>query len=205
MRKRLVLVGAVLFVLAGLALGWTFWGRGLFGPRSPTGAVAAERPEALPPCGNAERLTPAEALGVPVGNQVGQMAPDFALPDLEGQTVRLSSLRGCVVILEFWASWCGPCRATLPKVLSLAEKYKDKGVKVVGVSLDYRAEEAQRFLDQLGARLLTVWGSYWEARQVAEKYGVTGIPRTFVLDRQGVIRFVGHPVYLTEEILGSLL
>jgi len=197
---------ATLIVVMGAALLVAFFGRGLFGDgRGPSSQVlAAERTETVVACSGTNRA-PAPPPGVPTGNQVGQLAYEITLPDLSGRVVSLSSFRGCVVILEFWASWCAPCRATLPLVHNLAEKYKARGVKFLGVALDARMEDAQRFLNQLGLELPTLWGSFWEARQVAERYGVLGIPRTFLIDRQGIIRFVGHPIYLTEEVLAPWL
>lgn len=201
-----------LAVLGGAALALRFGGGHLAGSglRSPGAAQASETfAVASAPlasdCSNPSRELSSVPPGSPVGSQVGQFALDFTLPDLQGKPVTLSLLRGCVVILEFWASWCGPCRTTLPKVLDLAKKYQAKGLKVIGVSLDARAEDAKRFLEENGFNFTTLWGSFWDARQVAEKYGVRAIPMTFLIDRQGIIRYVGHPAYLTEDLLAPWL
>ena len=73
--------------------------------------------------------------------KIGQMAPEISLPDTKGNTINLSSLKGKVVMIDFWASWCGPCRRANPSVVRLYEKYKDKGLEVYGVSIDSKKND----------------------------------------------------------------
>jgi thiol-disulfide isomerase/thioredoxin len=68
--------------------------------------------------------------------RVGEQAPEISLPDAKGNTVKLSSFKGKVVLIDFWASWCGPCRESIPSVIKLYNKYKAKGFEVVAVSID---------------------------------------------------------------------
>jgi len=137
-----------------------------------------------------------------IGNQVGQVAPDFTLPDL----FTLSSFRGCPVILYFWATWCKPCLNVTPKLEALRQRYQERGLKVVAVSLDHRQEDAARYLEANGFKdFMALRGSFAEARNVALTYGVSAIPRTILVDRQGIIRFVGHPQDLTEAIVSPWL
>ncbi len=142
----------------------------------------------------------------PVGIEVGQVAPDFTLPGLTSGGLSLSDLRGHVVLLDFWASWCAPCRATMPSLEALAARYKDKGVVLVGVSLDRTAEDATSYLRASGSsRLVALWGSLAQAREVALTYGIVGIPHTFVIDRQGIIRFADHPARLKDTLIDAWL
>ncbi len=142
---------------------------------------------------------------VPVGIEVGDRAPNFTLPDLSGKSVSLSDFRGHVVILDFWASWCPPCRASMPTLHKYYEEFKDRGLVLLGVSLDRSAEDARSFLEANGYHdLIALWGSVSASQGVAREYGIYGIPHTFVLDPNGVIRFSGHPLHLTESFLSSL-
>jgi peroxiredoxin len=141
----------------------------------------------------------------PVGTWVGQSAPDFTLKDLNGNSVSLHQFRGHVVILDFWASWCPPCRASMPTLDGFAAKYHDKGLVLVGVSLDRSASDASSFLKQNNYhRLIALWESVSASQGVAKTYEVSAIPHTFVIDRDGVIRFVDHPMHLTESFLDTL-
>lgn len=163
-----------------------------------TSSEEEERTEISQP----DRAPPAGSVNVPVGNRVGEAAPEFALQGLDGEEVSLSDFRGQVVILDFWASWCSPCRATMPGIEALRVRYQDKGLVVVGVSLDRRAEDATSFLERNGYNeLIALWESRSAAQEVARLYGVFGIPHTFVIDRYGIIRYSGHPVRLTEAMV----
>ena len=134
---------------------------------------------------------------------VGQVAPDIALPNPEGEIMRLSDLKGKVVLLDFWASWCGPCRRANPHVVSLYNKYKDDGFTVFSVSLD-RNGQKQRWIDAIEQDKLS-WDThvsdlkFWQS-EPARQYGVTAIPATFLLDRDGVIRKLNPRANLEESI-----
>lgn len=140
---------------------------------------------------------------LPVGTDMGQLAPDFTLGTLfVDDVVTLSKLRGCVVLLEFWASWCTPCRSSSPYVEELAARYRDQGLVAIGVSLDRNAESAAAFLQGLGLDdILALWGSFDQVLQVARLYNITAIPHVFLIDRQGIVRFSGHPGYLTADLI----
>ena len=142
------------------------------------------------------------ALDVPVGNRVGQLAPEFTLAELNGGEVALSDFRKRVVVLDFWATWCSPCRASMPGLEALRARYQDKGLVVVSVSLDRSGEDARRYLERNGyEEFIGLWESLAAAKQVAGLYGVFGIPRTFVIDRDGIIRYSGHPARLTNAAI----
>lgn len=119
---------------------------------------------------------------------IGAMAPELAFPDPEGNIRKLSDLRGKVVLVDFWASWCGPCRRESPNVRNVYQKYHDKGFEVFSVSLDRDANSWKKAIkdDQL------VWPNhvsdlkYWSS-EAAAIYGVRSIPAMFLLDREGRI------------------
>jgi cytochrome c biogenesis protein CcmG, thiol:disulfide interchange protein DsbE len=113
----------------------------------------------------------------------GSPAPDFELPGSKG-TVKLSSTSGSVVYLDFWASWCGPCRQSFPWMNSIQEKYRSQGLKVIGVNLDSKNEDVQKFLAQLPAQFTVAFDSKGTTPQI---YGVKGMPTSFLIGRDGRI------------------
>ena len=173
---------------------------------TPSSTTANNSP-ATTPATSAPASTPAEvpAPVAPVGITVGKSAPDFTLEDLDGNSVSLHQFRGHVVILDFWASWCAPCRASMPTLDKFASEYHDKGLVMIGVSLDRSGSDASSFLKQNNYhRLIALWGSVSASQAVARQYGVSGIPHTFVIDPNGVIRFSDHPMRLTNSVLDKL-
>lgn len=117
----------------------------------------------------------------------GALAPDFSQPTPDDKSKSLSDLRGKIVLVDFWASWCGPCRRDNPAVVKLYEEYKDKGFDILGVSLD---RDKARWLDAIQADGL-VWNHVSDLKgwqnEVAKKYGVSSIPHTVLVDREGRI------------------
>lgn len=118
---------------------------------------------------------------------IGQPAPEIALPDTTGQVVKLSSMKGKYVLVDFWAKWCGPCRQENPNVVRVFNKYKDKGFTVFGVSLDRSKEDWLRAIkeDQLTWTHVSDL-KYWQS-EAARTYNVNGIPFSLLLDPNGVI------------------
>jgi len=136
------------------------------------------------------------------GGKDPEIAPGFSLVSLDGEVVSLSDYRGQIVLLDFWASWCKPCRTTFPAVHALAERFADRGVTLLVVSLDASEEASRQYLTDEGYPTANVlWGSLDEARAVRNLYGVVGIPHTFVIDRDGLIRFDGYPRNLNAETI----
>ncbi len=122
-----------------------------------------------------------------VGINVGEVAPDFTLTDLEGNEVTLSEYRGKVVFINFWATWCPACRAEMPEMEAIYQEYKDKGVVVIGVDIQEAKEEVLQYVQQGGYSwtfLLDTSGA------VAANYRVVAIPTSFFLDREGIIKAV---------------
>ena len=121
------------------------------------------------------------------GVMVGSAAPEITLSDTTGNAVALSSLRGKYVLIDFWASWCGPCRAENPNVVRMYNKYKDKGFAIYGVSLDRTKAEWQRAIRNDNLPWTHVSDlKYWQSA-AAQQYGVQAIPQTFLLDKEGKI------------------
>lgn len=118
---------------------------------------------------------------------VGQMAPDFTQADTSGKPVTLSSFRGKVVSIDFWASWCGPCVAAVPHLKELWEQHRDKGLVVLSVSLDASLVNWRAFIraNQLGWTHVAD-GKYWN-NAVARQYGVYSIPAMYLVGRDGKI------------------
>jgi thiol-disulfide isomerase/thioredoxin len=118
--------------------------------------------------------------------------PSWELVDLQGQSVRSADLEGKVVLLDFWATWCPPCRKEIPGFIELQETYGDDGVVVVGVSLDQGGPAVvARFVEKTGINYAVVMG---DSRIVEAFGGIPSIPTTFVIDREGRIveRHVGY-------------
>ncbi len=152
-----------------------------------------------------------DSSGPVVGILLGETAPDFTAHTTDGGSFTLYDLRGSVVLLDFWGAWCPPCRASLPHLDTLVRTYGSRGLVGVIVSTDIQEQDSIRFLEDAGLdRFVSAWEPGGKAgNPITRLYGVSsndvGIPRTFVLDRQGVIRYVGHPVDLTRDMVEAVL
>ena len=129
-------------------------------------------------------------------------APDWQLTDVEGKTMKLSDFRGKVVILDFWATWCPPCRAEIPGFVEIQKKYADKGFTMIGVSLDREGPSVVKpFIARFGMNYPVVMGN----QKVAADYGgITAIPTTFIIDRQGYI-VAGYQGLTMQSIFESVI
>ncbi|MFK7922838.1 MAG: peroxiredoxin family protein [Bacteroidia bacterium] len=118
---------------------------------------------------------------------VGAIAPEIALPSPQGDTLRLSELRGKVVLIDFWASWCGPCRRENPNVVRMYKSYKDQGFEILGVSLDATQTAWEQAIAKDGLEWLHVSDLRRWRSVAAQTYGVSSIPATVLIDREGRI------------------
>jgi len=127
------------------------------------------------------------AADVKTGLGVGQRFPDFKVDDLDGMPLSVSAYRGKVVLIDFWATWCGPCVGELPNVLQTYRRHHEDDFDVIGISLDEDRGALEDFIRQRGMP----WAQFFDGRgwgnQLAQKYGIRSIPATFLLDREGII------------------
>jgi len=113
------------------------------------------------------------------------LAPDFSLKSFNGQEITLSQLRGKVVLLDFWATWCGPCKESIPHLIQLYKNYRESGFELVGMNIDKGDGEAvRRFVMSMDIPYPIVTAP----EDVVRSYRVTGIPATFLIDKEGKIR-----------------
>ena len=126
---------------------------------------------------------------------VGEFAPQFALRDSNGGTVALGDLQGKVVWVNFWATWCGPCRRELPEIQSLASEFADQGLVVLAVNQEQSAGEAEGFWEDLGLDLPILLDSNGD---VSRQYNLRGLPDNFFIDRDGTLQAFDMG-FLTEE------
>lgn len=130
-----------------------------------------------------------------VAGASGKAAPEFSLPDQAGKQVALSSLRGEVVLLDFWATYCKPCKVELPILDRMQAKYKKKGLKVVSVAVDEDPQDAKDFLAQHPVALMTLFDAKDEVRPTL---ALETLPAILLVDRKGKIRYV-HKGALAED------
>lgn len=145
------------------------------------------------------QLTLAIALTIfnaPPNNQIGKKAAEFSLPTVSGENVALQSLRGKVVLLNFWATWCGPCRQELPELARVQEKFRQRGLAVIAVTVDNEVENVRGFLKKYEIKLQALWD---KKKKVADAYVVEKMPSSYLIDRTGVVRFI-HRGYTPEEL-----
>ncbi len=178
-RQRLALIGA--FVMLAVVLGAIIW---LLLAKSPTsGTVGTSGSQ------NAYPISTVSIGGLDVGPKVGSLAPDFELTDINtGKPVKLSSLRGKPVWLNYFATWCPPCKAELPDMKREYAKYKDKGLVVVGIDMREDPAQVKGFTSSNGYNWTFVIDT---DGQVTDRYFVYSIPTHLFIGEDGVIKSVG--------------
>lgn len=117
----------------------------------------------------------------------GQAAPAFDLPTGDGRSLSLASLKGKVVLVDFWASWCGPCATAFPALENLFQEYRSRGFEVMAINLDEKRADAERFLADRPHAMSVVFDSGGKA---ARAFGLEGMPTSYLLGRDGRVRFV---------------
>jgi cytochrome c biogenesis protein CcmG, thiol:disulfide interchange protein DsbE len=178
--RRLRAVRALLWALVGvMTVVWLFFGGGL---------------ESITSMARPAPATVSTA-------DIGQMAPPLRLPLVGGGETDLGGYRGQVVILNFWATWCEPCKAEMPLFERTQQQYRDRGLVVLGVNFQERDEEITAFLSQIGVTFPSLVDRTGE---VSRQWRATGLPTTFLIDRQGLIRDVRVGAF-TEAMLEDRL
>ncbi len=152
------------------------------------------------------RLEATGAIGVDAGDlepapEIGRLAPAFTLADLEGNPVSLSDFQGKAVFINFWATWCPPCRAEMPEIEAIYQKYRDQDVAVIGVDLFEPEDKVREYVQRGGFSWTFVIDTTGE---VTRKYGISALPTSFFLDSQGIIRAVNIGP-MTEKLMEAKL
>ncbi len=140
--------------------------------------------------------------GLAASDLTGQAAPDFVLKSSSGDNLRLSEYRGDVVMINFWATWCGPCRQEMPLLDDLYARYNRVGFNLLGVNIDDDARRAMQMIEELGVNFPVLFD---DSKEVSKLYQVEAMPVTVLVDREGTVRHVHHGYkpgyeekYLTE-------
>ena len=123
-------------------------------------------------------------------NQVGLPAPEITVQRMSGKPVSLSTLRGQVVLLDIWASWCGPCKQELPMLDEIASRLHHRGVEILAVSVDQERENVVKFLGARGHWALTI--AHDSKGEIADRLQPDKMPTSYIIDRQGIIRYVNY-------------
>ena len=123
------------------------------------------------------------------GQAAGAATPDFALPARDGSTVKLSELKGQVVMINFWASWCGPCRQEMPLLDQMYKKYKPLGFTLVGVNVEPDSTDAEGYLKKTPVTYPILLD---KENKVSSLYDVSAMPSSVIVDRKGRVRYVHH-------------
>ena len=138
--------------------------------------------------------------GLAATDLTGQTAPDFALKSNSGENLRLSEYRGDVVMVNFWATWCGPCRQEMPLLDQLYSRYQRVGFTLLGVNIDDNSGKAMTMAKELGVSFPVLFDS---KKEVSKLYQVDTMPATVLIDREGTVRFIHHgykPGYENEYL-----
>jgi thiol-disulfide isomerase/thioredoxin len=137
--------------------------------------------------------------------QIGAPLKDFNEKDLDGKDLSIASRKGKVVLVDFWATWCGPCVRELPNVLKTYEKYHDKGFEIIGISLDSDKDKLTSFIKE---KKMT-WPQYFDGKgwenKISTQYGITSIPATYLLDKEGKVLAIGLRGDDLEAAVGKAL
>ena len=137
--------------------------------------------------------------GMSVEAREGSLAPDYLLKTLDGGEIRFSDLRGKAVIVNLWATWCGPCRKEMPQFVAAYDRYREEGLEIIAVNVQESPSVIQPFVDDFGMDFPVALD---KRGAVSDKYRILGLPMTYFIDRQGVIRDVFQGPFL-ERLQGT--
>ncbi|MBW0001591.1 MAG: redoxin domain-containing protein [Verrucomicrobia bacterium] len=133
-------------------------------------------------------------------DQTGKAAPDWQLSDVNGKPLKLADFKGKVVVLDFWATWCPPCRAEIPGLVAIQKKYANQGLSIIGISLDEQGPTVVKpFIDRFAINYPVVMGN---EKVLTDYGGISAIPTTFVIDREGNV-VAAHEGYTDQATFES--
>jgi len=130
----------------------------------------------------------------------GHAFPPLEFTNLSGEQINLANLRGKVVLIDFWATWCGPCRAVMPDLVETYEQYHDKGFEIIGISLDKDKSQLEKYMQDIGI----TWPQYYDGlvwnNKIAKRFGVRGIPHIVLVDKNGAVHFNTDYIELRDVV-----
>lgn len=198
-RNPLLIIGGV--IILGVAVALIFFGNTLFGPDNTEPGTTAAPLEQVPSFAEAESAMPQ----LPTGGgplAVGDAAYDFTLQDLEGNEVGLQALHGRPVIVNFWATWCAPCRIEMPELQAAFEEYQDTGLVILALNQDEAPQTVRAFFYE--EMELTFTPLLDEEGNISKLYGVYNFPSTFFINPDGRITAVHRGPMVRSQIDGYL-
>ncbi|RMH02177.1 MAG: TlpA family protein disulfide reductase [Chloroflexi bacterium] len=194
-RNPIILLGGIALII--VALGIILFGNTLFSGRTDNTSL-----EQVPPFTEGEAPSNNQPVKTEGPLEVGDLAYDFTLQDLEGNTYTLSELRGRPVIVNFWATWCAPCRVEMPELEATFQKYKDQGLVILALDQDEPPNIVRSFFyDELGLSFTPLLD---EKGIVANQYGVFNFPSSYFIDPQGKVTAIHRGPMLQSQIEGYL-
>jgi cytochrome c biogenesis protein CcmG/thiol:disulfide interchange protein DsbE len=134
--------------------------------------------------------------------EIGKPAPDFQLNTLDGQTVTLSELRGIPVLVNFWTTWCDPCRSEMPYLQQVYEEWQEKGLVLLAINIGESPSQVAMFMQSQGLSLPVLLDS---EENIAVMYNVRAIPTTFFIDEDGIIQHITTGAFRSKEAIESIL
>lgn len=134
-----------------------------------------------------QRIAQSKAAPVEEGNLMGKTIPDFEQADVNGKMVNIKSFRGKYVLIDFWASWCGPCRGENPNVVAAFNKYKDRNFTVLGISLDKSKDNWIKAVNDDGLTWTQLSDLKFWSNAVAQQFGIQSIPQNYLIDPNGIV------------------
>ena len=156
---------------------------------APPAGVAADEP--IPQAAQTEQKVRAAIKPAPDENTIAEgyaFAP-LEFTSLSGEQVNLANLKGKVVLIDFWASWCGPCRRAMPDLVETYKQYHDKGFEIIGINLDKDKSQLEKYMQEMGI----TWQQYFDGlvwnNKIARRFGIRGIPHIVLVDKNGVVYF----------------
>src|SRR5215467_8534846 len=163
--------------------------------------IASTCTEFISPAGQTTKVRPGEESALLPGKEAPALGLESILQAPSDAQASWKALKGKVVVLEFWATWCGPCVAAIPHLNELADKFKDQPIQFVAVTSEDE-KVVRRFLRN---KPLHAWIGLDTNRSMFDSYGATSIPQTVIVDQKGTIAAITHPTFLTEEHLKDVL